>query len=85
MKQIDNNHIVADEGKRFRRIADGRLYGKKIALGYSYYIGGVKLDEPHLDTPEDFEEIDDESPISDSEALKIITGRDDKKRRRSIS
>lgn len=51
--------IVADEGKVFRRIVDGQIYGKEISLGYSYYIGGVKLVEPHLDVPEDFEQIDE--------------------------
>lgn len=51
--------IVADEGKVFRRISDGKLYGKEISLGYSYYINGIKLVEPHLDIPEDFEQIDD--------------------------
>lgn len=51
--------ITADEGKVFRRIADGQVYGKEISLGYSYYINGVKLVEPHLDVPEDFEQIDE--------------------------
>lgn len=51
--------ITADEGKVFRRIADGTIYGKEIWLGDTYYIGGVKLDEPHHDVPEDFEEIDE--------------------------
>jgi hypothetical protein len=51
--------ITADEGKVFRRIADGQVYGKEISLGYSYYIGGVRLTEPHLDVPEDFEQIDE--------------------------
>jgi hypothetical protein len=74
---IDNNHIIADDGKVFRRIADGTIYGREIYLGYSYYIGGVKLDEPHLDTPEDFEEIDDTEEIDDAEALKIITGQNE--------
>ena len=58
----NEKHIIADEGKVFKRIEDGHLYGKEIYLGYSYYIGGVKLDEPHLDVPEDFEEVDDETP-----------------------
>ena len=74
---IQDNHIIADDGKVFRRIADGTIYGKEIYLGYSYYIGGVKLDEPHLDVPEDFEEIDDTEEISDTEALQIITGHDE--------
>lgn len=60
-------HIIADEGKVFKRIEDGQLYGKEIYLGYSYYIGGVKLDEPHLDVAEDFEEVDDETPEEEVE------------------
>ena len=58
---IDPNspkHIIADEGKHFRRIVSGEKYGKEIYLGYSYYIGGVLQNPPHLDVPEDFEEID---------------------------
>jgi hypothetical protein len=61
------NIIKADEGKVFRRIADGQIYGKEISLGYSYYINGVKLDEPHLDTVYDFEQIDE--PQVDDEIL----------------
>jgi len=56
MKQ-EGNHIIADKGKVFRRIISGEIYGEDIWLGYSYYIGGVKLDEPHKDIPEDFEEV----------------------------
>ena len=56
---MNKNIIKADEGKIFRRIADGQLYGEEISLGYSYYINGVKLAEPHLDTAEDFEQIDE--------------------------
>ena len=55
--------ITAQKGKVFRRKEDGTIYGKEINLGYSYYINGVKLDTPHLDTPEDFEEIDE--PINE--------------------
>lgn len=73
----NDNHIIADDGKVFRRIADGTIYGREIYLGYSYYINGVKLDEPHLDTPEDFEEIDDPEEITAEEALQIITGKDE--------
>lgn len=51
--------IVADEGKVFRRKGtEEDIYGHEVWLGYSWYINGAKLDEPHLDTPEDFEEID---------------------------
>lgn len=73
----NDNHIIADSGKVFRRIADGTIYGREIYLGYSYYINGVKLDEPHLDTPEDFEEIDDPEELTDTEALHIITGQNE--------
>lgn len=69
--------LIADSGKVLRRIADGMIFGEEIWLGYSYYIGGVKLDTPHLDETEDFEEIyppeDDDSDITDEEALRIIT------------
>ena len=51
--------ITADEGKVFRRISDGTLYSKEISLGYSYYMNSVKLAEPHLDVPEDFEQVDE--------------------------
>jgi len=54
----NNRHIIADKGKVFRRIADGMLFGSDIYLGYTYYLGGVRLDTPKLEVPEDFEEID---------------------------
>ena len=56
---IDGNHMIADEGKVFRRIVSQEIYGSEIYLGYSYYIGGVRQDPPHKDVPEDFEEIDE--------------------------
>ena len=59
---VDKNnskHIIADEGKVFKRKSDGFIYGEEIYLGYTYYIGGKKLDEPHLEVVEDFEEIDE--------------------------
>lgn len=71
---INGNHIKAEGGKVFRRIADGMTYGSEIDLGYTYYIGGVLQDPPHLDTPEDFEEVEDEREITAEEALAIITG-----------
>jgi hypothetical protein len=61
------NIIKADKDKVFRRIADGQIYGKEICLGYSHYINGIKLSEPHLDTIEDFEQIDES-------AIDIILG-----------
>lgn len=70
----NDNHITADEGKVFRRIATGKVFGKDIYLGYSYYIGGALQDPPHLDVPEDFEEIDDMTELTAEEALNIVTG-----------
>ena len=51
--------IKASEGKVFRRKSDGFIFGKEIYLGYMYYIGGKKLDEPLMARPEHFEEIDE--------------------------
>lgn len=54
----DNKHIIADDGKAFRRISDQMIFGNEIYLGKAWYIGGKKLDEPIDELPEDFEEID---------------------------
>lgn len=55
---MENRIIKASEGKVFRRISDGFIFGEEINLGYTYYIGGEKLEEPLLELPEHFEEID---------------------------
>ena len=57
--------MIADEGKIFVRKETREEFGEEIFLGYSHYIGGVKQDPPHLDVPEDFEEID--KPIEEEE------------------
>ena len=79
--------LIADEGKVLRRKTSDEIMGKELWLGYSYYIGGVKQSPPHLDVQDDFDEIDEPEPeeepevipeepdISDSEALEIITGK----------
>lgn len=61
MRVDPNNekHIIADDGKVFIRKSDDLIYGKEIYLGYTWYIGNVKLTEPHLETVEDFDEIDE--------------------------
>ena len=56
---MENRIIKASEGKVFRRISDGFIFGKEINLGYTYYLGGKKLEEPLLELPEHFEEIDE--------------------------
>ena len=55
---MEDRIIKASEGKVFRRISDGFIFGKEINLGYTYYINGEKLEEPLLELPEHFEEID---------------------------
>ena len=57
-EQITTTIIKADEGKVLRRKSSGAVYGETVHLGYNYYDSGVGLAEPHLDTPDDFEEID---------------------------
>lgn len=59
---IEGNHIIAEEGKVFRRKGTDDIFGNELVLGYSYYIGGVLQNPPHLDIPDDFEEIDDPYP-----------------------
>lgn len=73
--------LRASEGKVLKRKGTEEIFGNEIYLGYSYYIGGVKLEEPHLDVADDFEEVysADYSNPSGTEAeelLNIITGRD---------
>ena len=56
---MEDRIIKASEGKVFRRISDGFIFGNEIHLGYTYYLGGKKLEEPLLELPEHFEEIDE--------------------------
>ena len=37
---MEDRIIKASEGKVFRRISDGFIFGKEIHLGYMHYIGG---------------------------------------------
>lgn len=54
---MENKIIKASEGKVFRRISDGFIFGNEIVLGYTYYLNGKKLNKPLLELPEHFEEI----------------------------
>ena len=56
---MEERILKASKGKVFRRISDGFIFGKEINLGYTYYLGGNKLEEPLLELPEHFEEIDE--------------------------
>ena len=62
--------IIAEEGKVFRRIGTNDIFGDEIVLGKSHYINGIKLQEPHIDIPEDFEEID--APVEETEEQEEI-------------
>lgn len=69
--EIRNNGIrditvlLAEEGKVFKRKNSNDVYGNELYLGTSYYMNGVKLDTPHVDSPDDFEEIDEPKEISE--------------------
>ena len=56
---MEDRIIKASKGKIFRRISDGFIFGKEIHLGYTHYLSGKKLEEPLLELPEHFEEIDE--------------------------
>ena len=62
---MENKIIKASEGKVFRRISDGVIFGKEISLGYTHYLNGEKLNEPLLELPEHFEEIDEPVEVED--------------------
>ena len=55
--------ITATEGKIFRRISDGMLFGNEIYLGLAY----PKDAEPYEELPEHFEEID--APLNDEDVI----------------
>mgnify|MGYP003468582637 CR=1 FL=1 len=50
--------IYADDGKLLVRKSDGQIAGDSVTLGYNYYEAGIPLSEPHLETPDDYEEQD---------------------------
>ena len=56
---MEESIIKASEGKVFRRISDGFIFGKEINLGYTYYLTGKKLEKPLIQLPEHFEEKDE--------------------------
>lgn len=66
-KIITTTVLKAEEGKVLRRKADGWIAGNELYLGYTYYLNGERLDEPILEKPEDYEEVenDKENEIKD--------------------
>lgn len=59
------------EGKVWRRKSDGMMTEESL-LGYTYYIGGKKLDEPHWETADDYELIDAPEEETTEEGETII-------------
>lgn len=53
----DNKHIIADDGKVFRRKSDKTIWGDEVYLTEVNYNGCDILDKPIQLTVEDFEEI----------------------------
>lgn len=53
----DNKHIIAGEGKVFRRKSDKTIWGDEVYLTEVNYNGCDVLDEPIQLTIKDFEEI----------------------------
>ena len=56
--KTNGNRLIASENNILRRISDGWVAGPELWLGYTYYLNGRKLDEPLLELPEHYEEID---------------------------
>ena len=57
--ESSNKHLIAEDGKVFRRISDGWIAGPEIYLGKTYHLGGERLDTPLEELPGHYEEIDD--------------------------
>ncbi len=62
--------ITAAEGKVLIRKSDQQLFGSQITLGKRFYENGKILETPVVETPDDYEEID-EPLITDFEPLAL--------------
>ena len=51
-------YIEPDDGKALMRVSDGRIFLSGITLCNTWYIGGVKLETPHWEIPDDYIEVD---------------------------
>jgi hypothetical protein len=54
---MDYITMYAGLGKTLKRIADGMDFGNEITLGFTHYIGGVKLDTPMWELEEHYERV----------------------------
>lgn len=55
--RIEGNRIYSNAGLVLVRKEDKLVVGNYRALGYIYDIGGVHLESPRLELPEDYEEL----------------------------
>ena len=55
---MEHKTIYAGLGKSLRRISDGMDFGSEITLGYTYYIGREKLNEPIWELEEHYERVE---------------------------
>lgn len=69
--ELNSNHLIAAEGKVLRRISDGWVAGVEIYLGYTYQLNGEQLEEPLLELPEHYEEIDTVLEEATGEAFEV--------------
>ena len=69
---IKNRTIQAEQGKELMRIADKMRFGSELTLGYTYYIGGEKLDSPKWEMPEDYTEVESIESIKARVIQKIV-------------
>lgn len=60
---MEHKTIYSGLGKTLKRISDGMDFGTEITLGYTHYIGGVKLDTPLWEVEEHYERV--EIPLAD--------------------
>lgn len=60
---MEHKTIYAGLGKTLKRLSDFMDFGSEITLGYTHYIGGVKLDTPLWETEEHYERV--EIPLAD--------------------
>ena len=70
--KIEGKHITAEDNKVLRRKSNQEEVGTERWLGTTYYMDGVKLDEPIVETAEDFEETwTQEYPLKQAKYKKI--------------
>lgn len=53
----EGNTLIADDDMHLVRKSDDFEFASSVELGKIFYINGVKLDTPHVETIEDFYEI----------------------------